>query len=99
MAVTAKKKDIYTRTVNKYLREYDRIIITSKQPDLDENNYANKVRVMSIEELIDAHDITKKPIIYYEVIPKEKSYFVIIADDTLYKLTISKVYLENPENK
>ncbi len=88
------KKDIYTKTIRKYLREYDRLIVTSAQPDLDESSFVNKIRVMSIEELIDAHDSTGAPIIYYEVVPNEKSYFIIINGNTFYKLTISKVYLE-----
>ncbi len=90
-------KDIYESTIKKYLREYDRLIVTSKQPDLDESSFINKIRVMSIEELIDAHDSTGAPIIYYEVVPNEKSYFIIIDNNTLYKLTISRVFLE--ENK
>ncbi len=91
------KKDIYNATIRKYLREYDRLIVTSSQPDLNESVFNNKIRVMSIEELIDAHDTTGSPIIYYEVVPNEKSYFIIIDNLTLYKLTISKAYLE--ENK
>ncbi len=91
-------KDIYTKTIKKYLREYDRVIVTSSQPDLNESSFDNKIRVMSIEELIDAHDATGSPIIYYEVIPNEKSYFIIIQGKTLYKLTISRAYLEQEKN-
>ncbi len=92
------KRDIYQLTVKKYLREYDRMIVTSEQPDLNENVFENKIRVMSIEELIDAHDSTGSPIVYYEVIPNEKSYFIIISGLTLYKLTISRAYLEQHKN-
>ncbi len=99
IAKTASERDIYTKTVSKYLREYDRIIVTSKQPALNEETFANKIRVMTIEELVDAHDITKEPIIYYEVIPNEKSYFVIMSDTTLYKLTISRAYLDKKEKE
>ncbi len=88
-------KDVYQSTIKKYLREYDRLIVTSKQPDLDESSFDNKIRVMSIEELIDAHDSSGSPIVYYEVIPNEKSYFIIIDNNTFYKLTISRQYLEN----
>ncbi len=87
-------KDVYQSTIKKYLREYDRLIVTSKQPDLDESSFENKIRVMSIEELVDAHDSSGSPIIYYEVIPNEKSYFIIIDNNTLYKLTISRLFLE-----
>ncbi len=88
------KKDIYQSTIKKYLREFDRMIITSKQPSINESSFENKIRVMSIEELVDAHDTTGSPIIYYEVVPDEKSYFIIAAGNTLYKLTISRAYLE-----
>ena len=94
-----KKNDIYRRTVDGYLKNYDRLIITSSQPSIDEGNYKNKVRVMSIEELLDVNEMTKEPIIYYEVIPDEKSYFVILKEDTLYKLTISRAYLEKQEQE
>ena len=49
---------------------------------------------MSIEELLDVNELTKEPIIFYEVEPNQKSYFIILKDDTLYKLTISRAYLE-----
>lgn len=91
---TKKKKDIYHTTVNKYLKEYDRVIVSSKQPNIDERLFDEIIRVMTIEELVDLHDMTGKPIIYYEVIPNEKSYFIIINDRLLYKLTITKAWLE-----
>lgn len=94
-----KKNDIYRRTVDGYLKNYDRLIITSSQPSIDESNYKNKVRVMSIEELLDVNEMSKEPIIYYEVIPDEKSYFIILKGDTLYKLTISRAYLEQQEKE
>lgn len=92
--VTRGKKDIYQLTVNKYLKEYDRVIVTSKQPNVDERLFDEIIRVMTIEELLDVHDMTKEPIIYYEVIPNEKSYFIIIHNRLLYKLTITKAWLE-----
>ena len=89
-----KKNDLYRKEINRILKNYDRLIITSKQPSIDESNYKNKVRVMSFEELLDVNELTNEPIIYYEVEPDEKSYFIILKQDTLYKLTISKKYLE-----
>lgn len=91
---TKKKKDLYQTTVSKYLKEYDRVIVSSKQPNIDERLFDEIIRVMTIEELVDLHDMTGKPIIYYEVIPNEKSYFIIINDRLLYKLTITKAWLE-----
>lgn len=89
-----KKNDIYRREINRILKNYDRLIVTSSQPNIDESNYKNKVRVMSIEELIDVNELTNEPIVYYEVEPDQKSYFIILKQDTLYKLTISRAYLE-----
>ena len=88
------KNDIYRREVNRIIKNYDRLIITSSQPNIDESNYKNIIRVMSIEELIDVTEISNEPIIYYEVVPNEKSYFIVLKQDTLYKLTISRAYLE-----
>ena len=82
--------NLYEKEIKNILKNYDRLIVSSKVLDIDENKFQNKVRVTSIEELIDVYETTKQPIIYYEVIPNEKSYFIIINDDTLYKLTISK---------
>ena len=94
LLLNRKKNDIYRKEVDGILKNYDRLIITSSQPSIDESNYKNKVRVMSIEELLDVNELTKEPIIYYEVEPNQKSYFIILKQDTLYKLTISRAYLE-----
>ena len=76
--------NLYEKEIKNILKNYDRLIVSSKVLDIDENKFQNKVRVTSIEELIDVYETTKQPIIYYEVIPNEKSYFIIINDDTLY---------------
>lgn len=93
------KNDIYYKEINRILKNYDRLIITSSQPSIDETNYKNVIRVMTIEELIDVTEISNEPIIYYEVVPGEKSYFIVLKQDTLYKLTISKAYLEKHDSK
>lgn len=92
--LNSSKNDIYRAEVDRILKNYDRLIISSSQPSIAESDYKNKVRVMSVEELLDVNEMTKEPIIYYEVIPNEKSYFIILKQDTLYKLTISRAYLE-----
>lgn len=93
------KNDIYRKEINKILKNYDRLIVTSSQPSIDESNYKNVIRVMTIEELIDVNEISNEPIIYYEVIPNEKSYFIVLKQDTLYKLTISRASLEKEASK
>ena len=93
------KNDIYKKEINRILKNYDRLIITSSQPSIDESNYKNIVRVMTIEELIDVTEISNEPIIYYEVVPNEKSYFIVLKQDTLYKLTITRANLEKQASK
>lgn len=92
------KNDIYKREINRILKNYDRLIITSSQPSIDETNYKNIIRVMTIEELIDVTEISNEPIIYYEVVPNEKSYFIVLKQESLYKLTVSRAYLEKHAN-
>lgn len=87
------KKDIYQRTVEKYLKEYDRLIVTTKQPNIDEANY-EVIRILTFNDLLDTQEMVKQPILYYEVIPQEKSYFVIKNEKKLYKFTISKAWLQ-----
>lgn len=92
---TKRKKDIYHFEVNKILKEYDRLIASAiKKPNINETKFKNKLRVANITELVDVCEQLHKPIIHYEVEPNEKSYFVITDKDTLYKLTISKAWLE-----
>ena len=93
------KNDIYRKEINRLLKNYDRLIITSSQPSIDESNYKNIITVMTIEELIDVTEISNEPIIYYEVIPNEKSYFIVLKQDTLYKLTITRASLEKQKNE
>ena len=93
------KNDIYRKEIDGLLKNYDRLIITSSQPSIDESNYKNIITVMTIEELIDVTEISNEPIIYYEVIPNEKSYFIVLKQDTLYKLTITRASLEKQKNE
>lgn len=93
-----KKNDVYRQEINRLLKNYDRLIIKSSQPNIDESNYKNKIRVMTFEELLDVNELTNEPIIYYEVEPDQKSYFIILKQDILYKLTISRAYLEKHKN-
>ena len=89
-----KSKTLYEIVLRKYLKEYDRAIVETGMPNIDESKFKDIIRVSSMEELIDLHDNFKYPILHYEVEKGSKSYFVVIKDDILYKLTISKAYLD-----
>ena len=93
------KNDKYKELVNKILNQYDRIIVNGKI-SIDESNFPNKVYPDTIEEMVDAAQTLEVPIYYYEAIPNEKCFFVIIKDDTLYKYRLTRAFLEkNPNNK
>ena len=52
------------------------------------------VRVESFDELIDAQKMEQKPIVFYEVEPGNKSYFVLNGDKSTYRFTLTKAYQE-----
>lgn len=90
--------NIYNNTVNRILKNYDRLIVNGKVT-LDEAKYNNIVIPETFEEMVDASQNLKSPIIFYEVIKGEKCFFVIIKDDTLYKYRLTKAYLERKKNE
>ncbi len=89
--------NIYDNTVNKILKEYDRLIVTGKMT-LDESKFSNIVIPETFEEMVDASQNLKTPILFYEVIKGEKCFFVIIKDETLYKYRLTRAYLERKEH-
>jgi len=98
-----KRRNIYYITLGKYLNDYDKIIINGsyRNTSIDENIYDNIVKVEKFEELVDASENLSSPILFYEVIPGELSFFVITNDKTLYKFTLDKASLnkKNLEKK
>lgn len=88
------KKDIYRTKVKKLLSDYDRLIVKGKV-DIDENKYNNKIITEDFKELVDAAQNLNQPILFYETIPNEKCFFIVIKDDTLYKYRLTKAYLQN----
>ena len=93
------KTDVYKVTIKSILREYDRAIVSSKTADtIDESKY-NVIEVPRIEELLDAHDSTGKPILYNEDTENGISTFIIVSDEILYKYRVVKKELEEQEEK
>lgn len=93
------KTDVYKATIKSILREYDRAIVSSKTADtIDESKY-NVIEVPRIEELLDAHDSTGKPILYNEDTENDISTFIIVSDEILYKYRVVKKDLEEQEEK
>lgn len=93
------KTDVYKATIKSILREYDRAIVSSKTADtIDESKY-NVIEVPRIEELLDAHDSTGKPILYNEDTENDISTFIIVSDEILYKYRVVRKELEEQEEK
>ena len=93
------KTDVYKATIKSILREYDRAIVSSKTADtIDESKY-NVIEVPRIEELLDAHDSTGKPILYNEDTENDISTFIIVSDEILYKYRVVQKELEEKEEK
>lgn len=93
-----RKKNIYKITVNKILRDYGRIIVNGNI-EVNEKNIQNKIYPETFNEMVDASQTLNSPILYYEVIPNEKCFFVIIKGDTMYKYRLTKAYLEKEESE
>lgn len=92
------KENIYTITVDKILKEYDRLIVNGNVT-IEEKTFDNKITVDSFNELVDASQNLNAPILFYNVIPGEKCFFVIIKGNTLYKYRVTKAYLEKQEHE
>ena len=88
-----KTKDLYTSLVSKILKDYDRVIVRGKL-DIDESKYTNIIYPETFEQLVDASINEGSPILYYNVIPGQKCFFVIIEGDTLYKYRITRWYVD-----
>ena len=90
------KDNIYNITVDKILKEYNKLIVNG-EVSIDENKFTNKIYPETFIELVDASERLQSPILFYEVVPNEKWFFIIIKDNDLYKFRISKSYLEKEE--
>ena len=90
------KGNIYNITVNRILNEYDKLIVNG-DVSIDESKFTNKIYPETFIELVDASERLNSPILFYEVVPNEKCFLIIIKDHDLNKFRISKSYLEKEE--
>lgn len=83
--------DLYEKALHKILKEYDTYIVEGSDTiyELDD-----VVRVGSFKELLDAQALENAPIVFLEVIPGEKAYFVVNGVSTTYRYTLSRAYQE-----
>lgn len=50
------------------------------------------VRAENFKELLDASQAESSPIVFLEVVPGEKAYFVVNGVNTTYRYTLSRAY-------
>ena len=89
--VTRFNDDPYEKELHKILKEYDTYIVEANGTIYE---LENVVRVMSFKELLDAQNLENTPIVFLEVEPGNKSYFVVNGASTTYRFTLSRAYQE-----
>jgi len=91
------KKSKYDKYINKVLNEYDRLIVeTPSEPRLEDRDI---IKISRFEELLDARDNLKRPIMYHNLVNHQKCYFYIEKDNTIYMLVIKATDLEDKNEK
>lgn len=97
LALLFPKKSNYDKQVDKILKEYDRLIVeTPTAPELTDKNI---IKIKRFEELLDARDNLKLPIMYHNLTSHQKCYFYIRQDETIYLMTLKASDLEVPDKK
>lgn len=97
LIVSYRRKNIYILTLHNFLRDYDRLIVNATE-NISEDKFERVIPVSSFTELVDAAENNRTSIIFFEAIPGQKSFFLVIKDKTLYKYRLTKAYLEgNPD--
>lgn len=86
-----RKKSAYDKMLNKYMKEYDRLIVETKSLPVF-SNY-NMLKIKTFEELLDVRDNLRLPIMYYNVISHQKAYFYILHVNNLYVYALKEVDL------
>ena len=81
--------NLYEKALHKILKEYDTYIVNATQTLYE---LENVMRVENFKELLDASQAENSPIVFLEVVPGEKSYFVVNGATTTYRYTLSRAY-------
>lgn len=75
----ALKRSPYQKTLDKILRTYDQIIVTAKT--IPKYDGLNVIEVDTFDELLDAQEELRIPIVYFETKENQESIFIIINDN------------------
>ena len=91
------KKSEYDKYLDKIFKEYDRLIVETKtMPRFDDKNI---IKIEKFEELLDARDTLKQPIMYFNISSHNKCYFYINKGKDTYLTVLKAVDLEAKNEK
>lgn len=88
-----RKKTQYEKYISKKLKEYDRLIAESET--LIPFDGREVININKFSELLDIHDNLQLPIMYFEKVENERSYFYIIHQNVVYLLTVDADNLDS----
>ena len=85
-------KTEYDKFIKHILRKYDKsIVIHHTMFDYDKYNI---IIIKDFKELLDLHNNTKAPILFYNVVSHQKSHFFIVINNDLYLYKAKSVDFE-----
>lgn len=87
--VTRFNDNLYEKSLHKILKEYDTYIVEASDTIYETEDV---VKVPSFKELLDAQALENTPIVFLEVEPGKKSYFIVNGAKTTFRYTLSKAY-------
>ena len=91
------KKSAYDSYLDKIFKQYDRLIVETKtMPRFDDKNI---IKIQRFEELLDARDTLKQPIMYFNISDHNKCYFYISVRNDVYLTVVKAVDLEAKKNE
>lgn len=83
------RETYYTIKLNRILQSYGDIVVEMIDPiDLEGLQVRN---VKNFEQLVDIEVEIRKPIVFYETIPKKEGEFIIIQDDIAYRYILKNI--------
>lgn len=91
------KNSKYDKHIKKILTEYDRLIVeTPTTPNLEGKEI---IKINRFEELLDARDNLRRPIMYHNLINHQKCYFYIEKENTFYLLILKAADIDPKDEK
>ena len=91
------KKSEYDKYLDNIFKNYDRLIVETKtMPRFDDKTI---IKIEKFDELLDARDTLKQPIMYFNISSHNKCYFYINKGNDVFLTTIKAVDLEEKKNE